>query len=109
MADLTVANMIYHQLGGHQFAVMTGAKNFVGSPDSLTFQLPATYNGVNGVRIVYDSGTDLYLVEFVKVSTRRGQYRRVVVKRLEFVYFDQLVPIFESVTGLRTSLTQTFA
>ena len=38
--DLTVANTILQQLGGNKFRVMTGAKNFVGSNDALTFRLP---------------------------------------------------------------------
>jgi len=39
MADLTVAKTILEQLGGELFVAMTGAKNFVGTEDSLTSHL----------------------------------------------------------------------
>jgi hypothetical protein len=37
--DLTVANEIRNQLGGNRFAVMTGAHNFIGDANSLSFKL----------------------------------------------------------------------
>jgi len=39
MADLTVAKTIFEQLGGEHFVAMTGAKDFVGTEDSLTFKV----------------------------------------------------------------------
>ena len=43
MANLQVANTILAQLGGGHFLVMTGAKNLVGSDNSLSMRL----NSVN--------------------------------------------------------------
>jgi hypothetical protein len=39
MTDMTVARTILDQLGGARFVAMTGAREFVGSADSLTFKV----------------------------------------------------------------------
>lgn len=98
-----VAKTILTQLGGNRFAAMTGAKNFVGSPDALSFTLPGgggfCRDGINVVRVVL-TPADLYDVEF---SRRRGSTVKTV-KKVEAIFFDQLRLTFEQATGLRTSL-----
>jgi hypothetical protein len=98
-----VAKTILTQLGANRFAAMTGAKNFVGSADGLSFSLPGgggfCRDGINVVRIVL-TAADLYDVEFVR---RRGS-KATTVKKVDGIYFDQLRPTFEQATGLRTSL-----
>ena len=66
---LQVAQMILEQLGGHKFKVMTGAKNFVGGPDSLSFTLPKCKDGINGFMIVL-TPDDLYRVEALRCNRR---------------------------------------
>ena len=39
LTDITVARSILDQLGGARFVAMTGAREFVGSADSLTFKI----------------------------------------------------------------------
>lgn len=101
--DMTVANTILEQLGGRKFAVMTGAKNFLGDEKSLTFRLPggAGYcrDGINCVKVTLDP-TDTYTVEFLRI---RGA-KVTTVKTLDDVYNDMLREVFEGATGLRTSL-----
>jgi hypothetical protein len=103
MSDQTVAKIILEQLGGRKFIVMTGAKNFVGSSNSLSFKLPGgggfCNDGINYVNIELTSGDD-YTVTFHRV---RGM-RNTLVARHEGVYFDQLQSSFTNATGLATSL-----
>jgi hypothetical protein len=37
--DMSVSHEILRQLGGNKFIAMTGAKNFVGSENSITFRI----------------------------------------------------------------------
>lgn len=101
--NLEVANTILRQLGGRRFSVITGAKNFVGSADSLSFSLPGNpgyvKDGINCVRITLDP-SDTYTVVFAK---RRGS-KLTVVAELTGVYDDMLQDVFSSRTGLATSL-----
>jgi hypothetical protein len=81
---------------------MTGAKNLVGSDQSLSMQLPnAKCDGIRctGVRIILDAN-DTYTVE--AVSVRNHQYK-VLATRSD-VYCDNLQAIFTSLTGLDTHL-----
>lgn len=102
MSNLEVANTILAQLGGNKFRAMTGANNFVGSSDSLSFRIPGknfAKDSINVVRVTL-TPADLYDVEF---SRLRG-IKLTTVKKVEGIYFDQLRSTFEEVTGLRTSL-----
>jgi hypothetical protein len=100
---LQVANTILNQLGGVKFRVMTGAKNFIGSADALSFHLPGgggfCKDGINGVRITLDP-SDTYTVQFFR---RRGAKLKVIAT-VSDVYCDMLRQVFENHTGLRTSL-----
>lgn len=69
MSDLTVAKTILEQLGGNKFRVMTGAKNLVGTDNSLSFRLPGSgfcKQGINSVKITLN-GSDLYDVRYMRV------------------------------------------
>jgi len=93
-----VAETILEQLGGQRFCVMTGASNFIGSPDALSFRLPRCRDGINGVRIVWEQ--DLYTLEFVRLRS----HERLIVKAVERVGADDLCRVFTETTGLHTNL-----
>ena len=103
MSDLTTANTILDQLGGRRFRAMTGAKNFIGTDNSLTFRLPGTRNFVrdkiNAVRITLND-LDLYDVDYVRVY----DYKVRTVKESAGLYADMLQSDFTAKTGLETSL-----
>ena len=110
MSDLRVANTILEQLGGAQFIVMTGSKNFVGDDNSLTMRLARNKSKANMLKITLTPMDD-YTVEFYRYTsahfTRNYNWideKRVTVKKLDGVYFDQLQRIFEDVTGLYTRI-----
>jgi len=99
-----VGTIIFQQLGGGVFPFMTGAKNFIKGEDFLQFSIPRAKNGINKVRITLNA-MDTYDVDFMKV--RMIKQTRVEVKTISShkdVYNDQLKLLFESETGLRTSL-----
>ena len=112
MADLQVAQTILQQLGGQRFLVMTGAKNLIGSADSLSLRINSVnYDGkrVNVVRITLDPSdtvritrdpSDTYTV--TASYLRAGKLKTVATVR--DVYNDALQAVFTRVTGLHTSL-----
>jgi hypothetical protein len=97
-----VALTILNQLGGNQFLAMTGAKNLVRSEDALSFSIGRNNSKANRVVITLDEATDTYIISFWKVSPRTGNM--AIINEYAGVYCDQLRNIFESTTGLRTSL-----
>jgi hypothetical protein len=101
MSNLQVANTILEQLGGRRLMAMTGAKNFIGSEDALSFRLPSNFakDGINAVRVQL-MADDTYTVCFSKV---RGTAVKVVSID-HMVYCDMLQDLFMSKTGLATRL-----
>lgn len=103
MSDLTVANTILEQLGGRTLMLMTGAKQFVGGPNSLTFRLPGgggfAKNGINCVRVELEP-SNTYTVTFIKI---RGVDSKVISMHRD-VYCDTLQSVFFDATGLKTRL-----
>lgn len=97
--DMTIANTILEQLGGRRFALMTGARNFVGCENALMFSLPKAKDGINRMKVIL-TGRDDYTVEAYRV-TRKGF---VAKGALEGIYADQLRGAFERMTGLYMSL-----
>ncbi len=97
--DLTVANTILEQLGGRRFVAFTGARNFVGSGDTLTFSLPSgsTKDGSNRVKVTL-TPLDLYTVE--TFSVRGTSFK--AKSHMDGVYNDMLAKVFTSLTGLVT-------
>lgn len=96
---IAVAMEILRQLGGNKFKAMTGARNFVGDKDKITFHLPKAKDRINVVRITLKP-TDTYAVEFMNVR----RYVTTPIRTVEDVYADNLREVFETNTGLRTSL-----
>lgn len=103
MTDMTVSKTILEQLGGNKFIVMTGAKNFVGGNNTLSFRLPGgagfCKEGINGVRVTLTAMDD-YTVEFIKIR----KFEVKTIKTVEGVYCDNLQAVFTEATGLYTSL-----
>jgi hypothetical protein len=97
-----VAKTILEQLGGHRFKAMTGARDFVGSADTLGFRISKAKQGINYVHITL-LASDLYKVRFVQSSKWPNfDFNDVVVH--ENVYADQLQSLFTQETGLYTRL-----
>lgn len=99
--DKAVAIEILKQLGGNKFLVMTGAKNLTCDKNSMGFMLSSrmTKNKASFVKITLDV-MDTYTVEFK--SIRNFEVKEI--SKHEGIYNDMLVNLFESETGLRTSL-----
>lgn len=101
--DMTVANTILNQLGARRFQVMTGAKNFIGETNALSFKLPGgggfCKDGINFVKITLNAG-DTYDILFLRT---RGTAIKTVAD-LKDIYADQLRDVFTDKTGLAVSL-----
>ena len=99
-----VIDVMIKQLGGNKFFIMTGSKPQYKdiSTDSPLIALKITKNNskANYLTIQYIRSTDLYKIEFIKMT----KTERKIVSTYENIYSDQLTEIFESETGLRTSL-----
>jgi hypothetical protein len=95
--DMTVANTILRQMGGAgRLKAMTGANSFVGTENSVSFRWPSQRPSTgNAIRITLDPD-DTYTVDFLRVNKNGAES----VKRLEGIYADQLMDIFERQTGL---------
>lgn len=102
------AETIRTQLGGRQFDVMTGAKDFLfgiskaGCP-FLSFKLGRGANrGINWVMITV-AADDTYEMLFVKRSRSAAKADSTIETRTS-VYADQLRGTFTAASGLYTSL-----
>ena len=99
-SDMSVAITILNQLGGNKFRVMTGAKNFIGYENGVSMRIGRNSSNSNYLKITLND-SDLYDVRFSKV-TKMGEEKSV--REFNDVYNDMLVEIFESHTGMYTSL-----
>ena len=95
-----IANTIYRQLGGNRVRVMTGAKNLTSHEFALSMRIGRNKTNANFM-IVELNGNDLYDVTFAKV-TKMGEMKSV--REYNDVYNDMLVSLFESHTGMYTTL-----
>ena len=99
-----VIETMINQLGGTKFFIMTGSKPQYKdiSTDSPLIALKLTKNNskANYLTIQYIRSTDLYKMEFIKMNIKE----RKIVSSYDNIYSDQLTEIFESETGLRTTL-----
>ena len=96
-----VATTIAQQLGGtNKLSAMIGANGFVASEDSLKFSFKGCRKG-NMLRVTLNAD-DTYTVEMFKYNRRT--FECPCVKSLSGVYADMLTSVFESWTGLYTSL-----
>lgn len=91
--------LLLAQLGGGEFLVMTGARDLVAGENFLSMTIPLA-NGVNFVKVIYDVGLDLYIMEFRNISPEGDS---LLIREID-VYFDQLQDTFEENTGLFTTL-----
>jgi len=104
-----VAKTILAQLGGGRFVAMTGARKMSGDEDTLLIHLPARFakDGITAVKIKLEAN-DTYTMTFYKVTKARGQWTGgttyLTIAEVEDVYNDSLRSVFESKTGLATSL-----
>ena len=95
-----IANEIYRQLGGNRFRVMTGAKMMVSTENGIRMRIGRNKTNANFMEVSLNS-LDLYDITFAKL-TKMGEMKSV--KEYENVYNDMLVSIFESHTGMYTTL-----
>ena len=95
------ARTIFEQIGGHKFAVMTGAKNFCYSEKEhfLSFSIGKNNKGINRVKITLTPADD-YTMQFAYI--RGANYN--VKNTVEGVYFDMLQDVFTMNTGMYTKL-----
>lgn len=98
-----IAQTISKQIGNHAF-FMLGARYKGYDEDEngnvyFSFRIRGS-NKVNYIKITYNSGLDLYDMEFGKIHGT--DY--TVVKAVDGVYFDIMHDIIERVTGLYVSL-----
>ena len=98
-----VSATILAQLGNNKFIAMTGAKNLMGWDTGLSMQLPGKLpGGANRFRI------DLMADDTYTLTLSR--YRKSIFDVIRIgdprtgVHCDNLCSVFESMTGLRTSL-----
>lgn len=99
--SLNVANEISRQIGNRAFAMM-GAKNLLGSEDSLQFKVGRNAKRVTHIRVTLDP-SDTYRVEFIRVG-RAPMFKTTPVADFDGVYADTLHALIESNTGLYLSL-----
>lgn len=94
-----IAETILRQLGGNKFVVMVGPKQMAHGDRSLMFKIGKNSSKANQVTIRLEEN-DTYSVTFH--SFRKMELKDL--KKYENVYDDMLVNIFETYTGLATSL-----
>ena len=110
---MEIAKEILRQLGGKQFAYITGAKNFNSKPGAnwLDFRIGRNGSKANYVKITL-TPMDTYTMEFKRVTMPRlnkktwkfSEYRETLVAKRENVYCDELQNVFTEVTGLVTRM-----
>lgn len=95
----TIADTILAQLGGNKFLAMTGVRNMTTTGRDLTLHMPKVHRSVNRVTITLEAN-DTYSVRFMYVRSMTLTVRHVA----ELVHAENLRAVFETHTGLRTSL-----
>lgn len=103
-AALPVASTILAQLGGSRFLAMTGARDLVGSANSLRLRLPRglAKSAISHVTVTLDAGTDTYTVAAIRYVPRTLTSHPVAAQ--DMVHADSLQRVFQSITGLDTRL-----
>ena len=97
------AQEIIRQLGGGQFAAMTGARNFVALESGLQFSIGSgAKDGINKVLIVLEPN-DTYTVSFWQCGRGVKGYALRVSEHTD-IYCDVLQDLFERCTGFYTTL-----
>lgn len=100
MTNQVVAQEILRQMGGiGRISMMTGAKNFVASENSVVFKIgKGAKNKITNIKIELNA-MDLYDVTFFRVwGTKITE-----IKKVESIYNDMLKSTFENETGFYLS------
>ncbi|MCK9531409.1 MAG: hypothetical protein M0R77_12750 [Gammaproteobacteria bacterium] len=99
--DREVAAIIYSQIGGDRFKVMTGAHSFSAVEQGISFKLPR-----NKYMFIKLNGRDLYDVSLWRAGHFRGDkwIQADCKKKTVDVYAEDLQNTFTEMTGLYTSL-----
>ena len=113
---MDIAKTIYEQLGGNEFAYVTGAKKFIGNDNWLSFRIGRNGSKANYVKITL-SPMDTYTVEFKRITMPRlsrktwtySEYKETLIEKREGVYCDQLQDVFTEVTGLVTRMPRVYS
>ena len=100
MSNLKVPETILKQLGGNKFRVMTGAKNFGGTEDSLSMRIGRNSSNSNYLKITLNS-MDLYDMKFCKLTRK---FEEKSVTEYNNIYIDMMTDQFTAHTGMYTSL-----
>lgn len=106
---MSIPMTILQQLGGTEFVICTGCKDFYEEGNTLHMKLTHNKSGANRLSIEL-APNDTYTMVFSRHTPAKfkdGCYYEessTVVKRHELVYVEELRNIFETVTGLFTSL-----
>lgn len=96
----TTPEIIFQQLGGNKFMVMTGAKNLCYSERGISFKLPRmAKDKITHVKITLDQD-DTYTMDFLHITLKKYD----VIAQAQNVYWYMLRSIFTMKTGLETSL-----
>lgn len=96
-----VAATILEQMGGHgRISVMTGARNFLYSDDSISWAWPARGKKPNRI-VIKLLPDDTYRMTISHYSQRFGL---ILVDEFDGVYCDRLMDLFEESTGLYLTL-----
>ena len=94
------AQEIIRQLGGGQFAAMTGARNFVALESGVQFSIgTGAKDGINKCRVILEP-SDVYTVAFYSVHGARFDCVSIHTD----IYCDVLQDLFERCTGFYTTL-----
>lgn len=111
MTNMEIAQIIWSQLGGNAFRVMTGAKYCLAIENGLRFRIGRNGSKANLVEIIlnYD---DTYTMKFFKyteskLNTKTFEWREEVKKELksfEHIFCDQLQSLFIEYTKMYTRL-----
>lgn len=96
-----VAKTILAQLGGNKFVAMTGARDFCGGADMLSFRLPRNPKRIDAVVVRLDAN-DTYTVEFMRKRPFPVCVEKVATH--DGIYCDMLQSLFTDETGLETRL-----
>lgn len=95
----TVAHTILAQLGGKRFLAMTGARDLIGSENSLYMRLPM--GQAKHMRIEL-APNDTYTVKTLRWNARKMAYTIAGIS--SGVYADNLQDVVEAMTGLMVAL-----
>ncbi len=94
------AQVLFQQLGGNMFFVMTGVKAEVKGEDYVQFKLPR--NKTNASRLTIKLVGDLYTLHFSKLNKKTFELETKGL--VECIGAENLREVFERCTGLYTRL-----